>query len=109
MLVDGIAYRSIWLGEDGVSVDIIDQRKLPWSFQIVSLKTSGDAGRAIRDMSVRGAGLIGATAAYGMFLAALECSEAKNDDSFDAAFASHGQKLKVSCLLYTSPSPRDPT
>lgn len=96
MLVDGIAYRSIWLGEDGVSVDIIDQRKLPWSFQIVSLKTSGDAGRAIRDMSVRGAGLIGATAAYGMFLAALECSEAKNDDSFDAAFASHGQKLKVS-------------
>ena len=96
MLIDGTAYRSIWLGEDGVSVDIIDQRKLPWSFQIASLKTSDDAARAIYEMSVRGAGLIGATAAYGMFLAALECSEAKDDNSFDAAFASHGEKLKTS-------------
>lgn len=94
MLIDGTAYRSIWLGEDGVSIDIIDQRKLPWSFQIVSLKTSDDAGRAICEMMVRGAGLIGATAGYGMFLAALECSEAKNDNSFDDAFASHGEKLK---------------
>jgi methylthioribose-1-phosphate isomerase len=94
MLIDGTAYRSIWLSEDGVSIDIIDQRKLPWSFQIVSLKTSDDAGRAIYEMSVRGAGLIGATAGYGMFLAALECSEAKNDNSFDDAFASHGEKLK---------------
>ncbi|MDH3328416.1 MAG: S-methyl-5-thioribose-1-phosphate isomerase [Desulfobulbaceae bacterium] len=59
-------YRSIWLNEDGRSVDIIDQTRLPHEFIIVSLQTLDDAAHAIREMLVRGAPLIGATAAYGV-------------------------------------------
>lgn len=61
-------YRSIWLNEDGSSVDIIDQTRLPHEFIIVSLQTLDDAAHAIREMLVRGAPLIGATAAYGICL-----------------------------------------
>lgn len=95
MLVDGIPYRTIWLGEDGESVEIIDQRKLPWSFEIATLRTSDDAANAIFGMLVRGAGLIGATAASGMFLAALECRKAADDAGFDKEFARLGEKLKA--------------
>jgi methylthioribose-1-phosphate isomerase len=68
--VDGKPYRTIWLNEDGWSVEIIDQTKFPHRFETVTLRTLDDAARAIRDMQVRGAPLIGATAAYGMALAA---------------------------------------
>lgn len=73
MLVSGTPYRTIWLSpnEEGV-VRIIDQRALPWRFEVVDLHTVEDVAVAIRDMWVRGAGLIGATAGYGMFLAARE-------------------------------------
>ena len=74
MNVDGAPYRTIWLGEDGWSVDIIDQTKLPHAFEVVRLARVSDAARAIRDMEVRGAPLIGATAAYGMALAMREDS-----------------------------------
>jgi len=70
MQVDGKAFRTIWLGADGESVEIIDQTKLPHLFEIVALENVDDAARAIADMLVRGAPLIGATAAYGMALAA---------------------------------------
>ena len=69
MKVDGVPYRTIWLAEDGWRVKIIDQRELPHKFVITSLETVDDAVNAIKDMWVRGAPLIGATAAYGVALA----------------------------------------
>ncbi len=69
MKVDGRDYRTIWLAEDGWSVEIIDQTKLPHVFESCRLETVETAAAAIRDMQVRGAPLIGATAAYGMALA----------------------------------------
>ncbi|MEH6527234.1 MAG: S-methyl-5-thioribose-1-phosphate isomerase [Sneathiella sp.] len=68
MKVDGENYRSIWLSEDGWSVDIIDQTKLPHEFVIAKLTTVEEAADAISAMLVRGAPLIGATAAYGLCL-----------------------------------------
>jgi len=69
MKVDGRHFRSIWLDEDGWSVGAIDQRKLPHEFVVARLTTCAEAADAIRSMLVRGAPLIGATAAYGMALA----------------------------------------
>ena len=69
MNVDGIPYRTIWSAEDGWAVMIIDQTRLPFDFVTRRLETVTDAARAIADMWVRGAPLIGATAAYGMALA----------------------------------------
>ena len=69
MNIDGKPYRTIWLGEDGGSAEIIDQTKLPFALEIVPLKTLEDAAHAIASMQVRGAPLIGATAAYGVALA----------------------------------------
>ena len=69
MNIAGKAYRTIWLAADGWSVEIIDQTKLPHAFAIVTLRSLADAARAIKTMQVRGAPLIGATAAYGVCLA----------------------------------------
>lgn len=70
MKILGKAYHTIWLKKDNQrTVQVIDQRKLPFGFEIVDLKTPDDAFWAIRDMVVRGAPLIGVTAAYGMYLA----------------------------------------
>lgn len=63
-------YRTIWRSDDGVAVEIIDQTLLPHVFHICRLRTVEDAAEAISAMRVRGAPLIGATAAYGMALAA---------------------------------------
>jgi methylthioribose-1-phosphate isomerase len=62
-------YHTIWLNPDGRSVEIIDQRWLPHEFRVVTLKTVDDVATAIRDMWVRGAPLIGVTAAYGVAIA----------------------------------------
>lgn len=72
MRIDGTHYRSIWLDADQRTVKIIEQRLLPHEFKVVDLKSREDAAVAIRDMWVRGAPLIGATAAYGMALAMTE-------------------------------------
>ncbi len=72
MKVDGKPYRSIWLEPDGQTVGIIDQTRLPWAFETATLRTPADAAHAISAMLVRGAPLIGATAAYGLALAARE-------------------------------------
>lgn len=72
MKVDGTPYRSIWLNENGWSVDIIDQTRLPHEFIIKTLNSMQDAAEAISVMRVRGAPLIGATAGYGMALAMRE-------------------------------------
>jgi methylthioribose-1-phosphate isomerase len=69
MKIAGKHYRSIWVDDDGWSVHIIDQMRLPHALEIVTLTTSEDAARAIETMQTRGAPLIGATAAYGMCLA----------------------------------------
>ncbi len=69
MKVAGRQYRTIWLEDDGWSVGIIDQTLLPHSFEVCRLTTVEDAARAIATMQVRGAPLIGATAAYGLCLA----------------------------------------
>lgn len=69
MRVDSIHHRSIRLADDGWSVEIIDQTLLPHRFEIRRLATPEDAAEAIRTMRVRGAPLIGATAAYGLALA----------------------------------------
>ncbi|MEW5944352.1 MAG: S-methyl-5-thioribose-1-phosphate isomerase [Pseudomonadota bacterium] len=69
MNINGIPYRTIWPAGDGQAVEIIDQTLLPHEFVIARLETLEDAARAIKDMQVRGAPLIGAAAAYGMALA----------------------------------------
>ena len=69
MNVDGTPYRTIWPADDGWAVEIIDQTRLPFDFVTRRLETVDDAATAIADMWVRGAPLIGATAAYGMALA----------------------------------------
>ena len=76
MKIEGKEYRTIWF-ENNV-VKIIDQTKLPHQFIIKDLKTVKDAINAIKTMEVRGAPLIGATAAYGLVLAIIE----NNDQSF---------------------------
>ena len=70
MKVDGVAFRSVWVdAEDGWSVRIFDQTKLPWALEILRLTTHDQAAHAIKSMQVRGAPLIGAVAAYGLCLA----------------------------------------
>jgi len=76
MQINGKAYRTIWF-ENNI-VKIIDQTKLPHQFIIKDLKTVKDSINAIKTMEVRGAPLIGATAAYGLVLSILE----KNEQSF---------------------------
>lgn len=68
MKVNGVHYHSIWYDEANPAVRIIDQRWLPHEFRVVELNSCASAAVAIRDMWVRGAPLIGATAAYGMAL-----------------------------------------
>jgi methylthioribose-1-phosphate isomerase len=69
MKVDGRHIRSIWLEPDGWSIGAVDQRRLPHDFVVARLTSCDSAVDAIRSMLVRGAPLIGATAAYGMALA----------------------------------------
>jgi len=82
MKVDGKDIRTIWLDESQKIVKIIDQRRLPHEFVIVDLKTVDDTVTAIRDMYVRGAPLIGATGAYGVYLAALNAPDARIADDY---------------------------
>ena len=76
MKIEKKEYRTIWFENN--TVKIIDQTKLPHQFIIKELKTVKDAINAIKTMEVRGAPLIGATAAYGLVLAIIE----NNDKSF---------------------------
>lgn len=73
MNVNNKPYQTIWLHpDDSTIVQTIDQRMLPFEFRIVDLTCFEDARSAIADMVVRGAPLIGVTAAYGMYLAMLD-------------------------------------
>lgn len=77
MRINGTHYRSIWMEDDPGIVKVIDQRFLPFELRIMELKNLDDAYDAIADMVVRGAPLIGATAAFGLYLAAYG-SDSKN-------------------------------
>ena len=72
MKIEGKEYRTIWFDKKSKVVKIIDQTKLPHQFIIKDLKTVKDAINAIKTMEVRGAPLIGGTAAYGIVLAVIE-------------------------------------
>jgi len=75
MHINGKEFRTIWFDNVNKVVKIIDQTKLPHKFEIKNLKTIEDAINAIKTMEVRGAPLIGATAAYGIVLAIMENNE----------------------------------
>ncbi|MCW5701364.1 MAG: S-methyl-5-thioribose-1-phosphate isomerase [Bradyrhizobium sp.] len=83
MKVDGKHFRSIWLEPDGWSVSAIDQRRLPHEFVIAEIPNAEAASAAIRTMLVRGAPLIGATAAFGM---ALAMRDDRSDAGLDRAY-----------------------
>ncbi len=84
MKVNGTHYRSIWFDHDRGEVRIIDQRWLPHDFRVVTLESLDDFAVAIRDMWVRGAPLIGATAAYGMACQmARDASDAALDNAWE--------------------------
>ncbi|MCK8783239.1 S-methyl-5-thioribose-1-phosphate isomerase [Roseomonas sp. NAR14] len=72
MKIEGKHYRSVWVDEDGWSVRIFDQTRLPWALEILRLTDEEQVAHAIRSMQVRGAPLIGAVAAYGVALALRE-------------------------------------
>ena len=88
MKIDGRHYRTIWLDSDGWAVRIIDQTRLPHAFETLRLESLDDAAHAIRAMQVRGAPLIGATAAYGLCLALrADASDAALEDARAALLA----------------------
>jgi methylthioribose-1-phosphate isomerase len=87
MLVEGRSWRTIWPIADG-AVDIIDQTLLPHSLEVARLQTVDDAVRAISHMQVRGAPLIGVTAAWGLALA-------MRADPCDTALSEAGRRLRA--------------
>jgi methylthioribose-1-phosphate isomerase len=90
--VGGKHFRTIWLDPaDEQVVQLIDQRFLPHRFVIEDVRTVGQMANAIREMHVRGAGLIGASAGFGMYLAAVEASKST---SFDRHLADAAALLK---------------
>jgi len=92
MNVNGRPYRSIWpVDERSGTVRVIDQRELPHRFVTLDLIELEDYVRAIADMAVRGAGLIGATAAWGMWSAAVAAPESRS--AFDAAVSRAAESL----------------
>jgi methylthioribose-1-phosphate isomerase len=88
MKVKGQSYRTVWIDEaDPQSVQAIDQRLLPHRFACVRLRSVAEICVAIRDMTVRGAGCIGATAGYGMFLASCEARADRFEKDVEASAA----------------------
>ncbi|MBW6521428.1 MAG: S-methyl-5-thioribose-1-phosphate isomerase [Desulfoarculaceae bacterium] len=86
MNINGRHFRTIWPDpEKSGSICIIDQRQLPHQFVIESLTSLDDSIRAIKDMHVRGAGLIGATAGFGMYLAAMNAPHHGVDEALEQA------------------------
>src|SRR6266699_1929960 len=96
MKVGGQYFRTIWLkAHDERVVQLIDQRFLPHRFVIEEVRTVEQMATAIREMHVRGAGLIGASAAYGMYLATIEAARRPADAGSDQHLASAAAQLKA--------------
>lgn len=97
MKVNGVLQRSIWMDKgDVLSVKVIDERHLPFEFVVEELRTVAEAATAIREMHVRGAPMIGITAAYGMYLAALEIMAAQGPETseFDRQLMEAADRLR---------------
>ena len=96
MNVEGRHYRTIWTEGEGAGevLRIIDQTALPHEFRVLDLLSVADVCRAIREMWVRGAGLIGATAAWGVWLAARE-AEHLSAAEFPVRMAMSMEALRV--------------
>ena len=93
-------YHTIWLNADGRSVDLIDQRWLPHEFRIETVRDVDGIAVAIRDMWVRGAPLIGVTAAYGMALAmAADPSDASLAAAYDTLHATRPTAINLRWAL----------
>jgi methylthioribose-1-phosphate isomerase len=100
MKVDGRHIRSIWLEPDGWSVGAIDQRRLPHDFVVARMTDCDAAADAIRSMLVRGAPLIGATAAYGVALAMrADGSDAALDQAYDTLIATRPTAINLKWAL----------
>src|SRR5450756_1838904 len=84
MKIDGKEMRTIWVESAGAGIGVIDQTLLPHRFATARLTTLDDAVRAIKSMQVRGAPLIGATAAYGVWLALRADA---SDENLERAYA----------------------
>ncbi len=100
MKVGGQHFRTIWLQPTNERVvQLIDQRFLPHRFVIEDVSTVEQMATAIREMHVRGAGLIGASAGYGMYLAAIEAGPSRTGSisakEFDARLAEAAERLKA--------------
>lgn len=87
MKIDGRHYRTIFPAPDGEGICVIDQTRLPFAFETRTLRSEAEAATAIRTMIVRGAPLIGATAAYGLALAMREDPSDRNLDGAQARLA----------------------
>jgi methylthioribose-1-phosphate isomerase len=95
MNVNGKPYRTIWLKVDDQKViQVIDQRFLPHKFVIEDLETVEEVARTIKDMHIRGAGLIGAAAGYGMYISALHAPK-NSEKKFLETLKVDGAKLKA--------------
>jgi methylthioribose-1-phosphate isomerase len=100
MKVDGTHVRSIWLEADGATVGAIDQTQLPHRFATIALVSVDDAARAIKTMQVRGAPLIGATAAYGVALALrADASDAGLDRAYAQLIATRPTAINLKWAL----------
>jgi methylthioribose-1-phosphate isomerase len=100
MRVNGRSYRTIWVADDGRTVEIIDQTLLPHEFAVARLRDLREAVTAIRTMRVRGAPLIGATAAYGICLAvAADPSDQALDHAYDTLLASRPTAVNLRWAL----------
>src|SRR5881398_2743694 len=96
MKVNGQHFRTIWLKpDDETVVQLIDQRFLPHRFVIEDVRTVEQMATAIREMHVRGAGLIGASAGYGMYLAAIEATARSTSVGIDEQLARAAAQLKA--------------
>jgi methylthioribose-1-phosphate isomerase len=91
MKVNGVNHETIWINSED-DIEVIDQVLLPHEFKTLTLKTVDDVCKAIRDMHVRGAGLIGVTAAFGVWLATREAPQISQKD-FDNFVSKKCQKL----------------
>ncbi len=95
MIINNKQYQSIWYDDIEKKVLIIDQRLLPFEFKVIELKTLDDAHWAITDMVVRGAPLIGITAAYGLYLGAKNNNYSQKDLLLAANFLKSARPTAV--------------
>lgn len=99
MKINGKHFETIWVKEnDPETIRILDQRLLPFELKITDLRNPEDYEFAIREMQVRGAPLIGVTAAYGMYAASLQCRIKKNPEEYLKEVAENLKKTRPTAV-----------